>query len=61
MSQKSYSLALDELKDSNIDSSDNQKFEPQLKVLIKSKYVKDSVSNESTEPVKIRGRITVSF
>ena len=57
MSQKTCSLAIDEVK--IVDHS--QEFEPELTVLVNKRYVKGSESNAAGEPVTIRGTITVSF
>lgn len=54
MSPKICSLAIDEIKEQE------EHFEPNLRVLINGRYV-GSESKVSTEPEKIRGRITVSF
>ena len=60
MSPKSSSLAVDEIKKDRKIEEIEENFEPQLKVLISGRYI-GSETKLSTEPVLIRGRITVSF
>ncbi len=61
MSPKTCSLAVDEIKQERQPEETEMIFEPKLKVLINGRYIAGSDSNSFTEPVKIRGRITVSF
>lgn len=61
MSQKSSSLAVEEVVEQNHRDGIDVVFEPELKVLINKRYLEDSESVTEVKPVSIRGRITVSF
>lgn len=59
MSPKHSSLAYDELKEQGL-SYEEVSFEPELNLLVNTRYVSNSFSADS-DVVRIEGRITVSF
>ena len=56
MSSKEASLVIDEVAD----SLEEENFEPRLEVLVNRRYAGDSLET-SSEVVRVKGRITVSF
>jgi len=65
VSRKHSSLAYDELKQESHAQSVEMVFEPQLNLLVNTRFVSSSLTSGLTafeeEVVKIGGRITVSF
>jgi len=55
------SLAVEEEEEQILSKEMEMDFEPELKVLVKQRKMKDSTSMTDTQPVSIGGRITVSF
>ena len=61
MSSKPCSLAVDEIRDEELLEEVESNFEPQLKILINKRWKDHSDSAADTDPVSIRGRMTISF
>lgn len=61
MSPKPCSLAVDEMKEEELLDEVETDFEPQLKILVNKRWKADSDLITDPEPVRIQGRMTISF
>ena len=61
MSAKHCSLAIEEVREQSLSANEEIDFEPELKVLVNKRYRENSESTTENQPVRIGGRITISF
>lgn len=63
MSSKNCSLAIDEVNVQSRKEMFNVDFEPELKIIVNKRFVTNSalISEQESTPVRIKGKITISF